>query len=207
MPGILRRRPSPAMIVALIALFVALAGTVYAAGQVDGHVIARGTLPGNRIVDDTVTGRQVKESSFGKVRNADTLDGIDSTAFSHAASRAIASNAIPPSANIHNGVAREITVVAPQNGFVLAIASAEAFNNNDVDDFRCILRLDNVEQQPSLRSGHVDFNLDQPRDNCDTNSLIPVSKGSHTIQFFFADLDNTTTVDAAELDVVFIPFG
>jgi hypothetical protein len=197
------------MIVALIALFVALGGSVYAAARINGHRIDFGSLPGNRIKDDSVTGRQVRESSLGKVRNADTLDGIDSTAFSHAASRAIASNAIPPSptGDIHNGVARQIRVVAPQDGFVLAIASAEAFNNNDVDDFRCILRLDNVDQQPSLRSGHVDFNLDQPRDNCDTTSLLPVTKGSHTVQFFFADLDNTTVVDAAELDLVFIPFG
>ena len=208
MPSMLRRRPSPAMIVALIALFVALGGSVYAAANLDGHAVERGSLPGNRIVDDSVRGRQIREASLGAVRNAgnaSALEGIRSTAFSRAASSATDSNAIPaPSGG--SGTARAVTLTAPQNGFVLAIASASLFNNNDNDNFRCILRLDEVDQGQSLRKGQLFFNTES-QENCDTAALFPVTQGAHTVKFNFADLDNTTVVDAAELDLVFVPFA
>ena len=208
MPRILKRRPSPAMIVALIALFCALAGTVYAAGQIDGHIIERGSLPGNRIADDTVTGKQVKELTLGQVRNADSVGGIRSTAFSRAASSATDSNAIPPGG--HEGTARQVTLTAPQSGFLLAIATAGLSNASDVSNYTCVLRLDGVNQPQSARKGFLDFLNQDPRENeqtCDTASLFPVTRGAHTVQFNFSDMDNNTVVGAAELDLVFIPFG
>lgn len=58
------------MVISLIALFVALGGTVYAATQIDGKSIKKGSIPGNRIKKDTVTGTQVKESTLGTVPSA-----------------------------------------------------------------------------------------------------------------------------------------
>lgn len=92
-----RRRiphPSPAMIVAVLALFVALGGTVYAAGTINGKAIKKNTLPGNRVKtntlpgskikkktvagnrlkNNTVTGTQVDEATLGKVPSAATAD-------------------------------------------------------------------------------------------------------------------------------------
>src|SRR3954453_15146844 len=62
--------PSPAMVVALIALFVALGGSGYAAIS-----IKNGSLPGKKLKRNSVTGKQVKESTLatvGRARNADT---------------------------------------------------------------------------------------------------------------------------------------
>lgn len=77
-------RPSPAMIVALLALFVALGGTVYAANKINGKTVKKNTLPGNRIKantvtgnrlkNDTITGTQVNEATLGKVPSATTAD-------------------------------------------------------------------------------------------------------------------------------------
>ncbi len=64
------RRPSPAMIMALIALFVAFGGTVYAGTKISGKTIRKNSEPGNRIKKDTVTGKQVKESTLGQVPSA-----------------------------------------------------------------------------------------------------------------------------------------
>jgi hypothetical protein len=64
------RRPSPALIVAILALFVALGGTVYAASSINGKLVKKNSLPGNRIKKNTVTGTQVKESSLGQVPSA-----------------------------------------------------------------------------------------------------------------------------------------
>ena len=70
-------RPSPALVISIIALFVALGGTVYAAGKINGKAIKVKSLPGNRLKDDAVTGAQVKESTLGKVPNATHADSAD----------------------------------------------------------------------------------------------------------------------------------
>ena len=55
MKNALRRRPSPALIVASLALFVALGGVGYAAAKIDGKNILKGTI----------TAKQVKDRSLG----------------------------------------------------------------------------------------------------------------------------------------------
>jgi hypothetical protein len=86
-----RFRPSPAMIVACIALFVALGGTATAVTYVvsSNSQIGPGTISGNNppsgdhanIIAGSVTGGDVAENTLAKVPNADKLDGRDSTDF------------------------------------------------------------------------------------------------------------------------------
>jgi hypothetical protein len=67
-------RPSPALIVASLALVVAVSGTAYAAVTIADHSIA-----GRKLINDTLTGAQIKESRLGEVRHAakaDTVGGI-----------------------------------------------------------------------------------------------------------------------------------
>ena len=60
------RRPSGAMVVAIIALVVAVSGTAVAATKmVNGDkVIIKGTLSGNRLREQTLTGAQIKPHSL-----------------------------------------------------------------------------------------------------------------------------------------------
>lgn len=51
-------------VIACIALFVALGGTVYAAGKISGVQIKPNSLPGNRVKAGTITGKQVKAGSL-----------------------------------------------------------------------------------------------------------------------------------------------
>ncbi len=74
-----RRLPSPAMIVALIALFVALGGSATAALVITGANIKNGTVSGLDLKNGSVTGLDVKESSLAKVPDANKLDGLDSS--------------------------------------------------------------------------------------------------------------------------------
>lgn len=78
-------------VVACLALFVALGGSVYAAGQISGKQIKRSSLPGNRIKPRTVpanrikprslTGRQVKSNSLsGQQIDEKTLTGVSAAA-------------------------------------------------------------------------------------------------------------------------------
>ena len=68
-------RPSPAMVVSLIALFVALGGTSYAVatGSIDSREIKNYTLTGKDMRKDGVGGITIKESRLGPVPFADAL--------------------------------------------------------------------------------------------------------------------------------------
>jgi hypothetical protein len=83
--------PSPSMAISLLALFVALGGTGYAAVRINGKNIKSGTITGKKLKNktltgnkfknntltggklkgDTLTGRQIKESTLGTVPRAD----------------------------------------------------------------------------------------------------------------------------------------
>ncbi len=59
--------PSPAMIVALIALVVALAGTAYAAQTINGGAIKKQTIGGGKLKQKTLTGFQINTNKLGVV--------------------------------------------------------------------------------------------------------------------------------------------
>jgi hypothetical protein len=107
-----RHRPSPALVIACLALFVALGGTVLAATKIDGSKIRvkslpgnrlavgslpgnrlkPGTIPGNRIAPDSVRGDRIDTTTLGQVPSAAHADSADTarradtaTAATHAA--------------------------------------------------------------------------------------------------------------------------
>lgn len=63
-------RPSPAMVVALVALFVALGGSGYAAVQLNGKNIKNRSIAGQKLKNNTLTARQIRESRLGTVPRA-----------------------------------------------------------------------------------------------------------------------------------------
>lgn len=62
-----KHKPSPAMIVALIALSVALAGTAYAAQSINGGAIKKQTIGGGKLKKKTLTGFQINTNKLGVV--------------------------------------------------------------------------------------------------------------------------------------------
>jgi len=67
-----RRRPSAAMVVAIVALIVAASGTAVAASRmVNGDsLIKKNSLSGNRLRTHSITGKEIRLSSLGQVPNA-----------------------------------------------------------------------------------------------------------------------------------------
>jgi hypothetical protein len=77
--------PSPAMVVALVALFMALGGSAYALvitgasiknGTVAGRDIKNRSLTGSDMAGNRVGGGAIKESSLGTVPSASIADGM-----------------------------------------------------------------------------------------------------------------------------------
>lgn len=78
------QRPSPALVISLIALFVAMGGVGYAAVKIDGKnlknksvagkKLKNKTIGGGKVKADTLTGVQINESTLGKVPSATTAD-------------------------------------------------------------------------------------------------------------------------------------
>ena len=229
------RRPSPALVVALIALFVALGGSVYAAVKIDGKNVKKGSLPGNRIKPNSVGGKQVNEALLGTVPSAvsattattaetaanaafaaeaasadeaDTLNGFSSTAFSRIASDGSGDDAIG-FGHAGGGTAAEATIVAPRSGFLLSIASAAVQTTTDDNDaYNCILNVDSTDLGISRRGGETDDpRISFDEEVCATNASVSVQPGPHTVTFDFSGLAATTIVDEASLDVLFIPLA
>lgn len=68
-------RPSPAMIVALIALFLAVGGVGYAASStINGNVLKDRSVAGKKLKKNTLTGKEINESKLGTVPRAKTAD-------------------------------------------------------------------------------------------------------------------------------------
>jgi hypothetical protein len=81
-------------VVACLALFIALGGSVYAAGKISGKQIKRSSLPGNRIKPKTIlpnrikpnslTARQIKPNSLtGAEIDQKTLNGVTAAALAN----------------------------------------------------------------------------------------------------------------------------
>ena len=64
------RAPSPAMVVAVVALVVALAGGAYAAQTINGGAIKKQTIGGGKLKKDTLTGFQINNDKLGTVPTA-----------------------------------------------------------------------------------------------------------------------------------------
>jgi hypothetical protein len=80
-----RFMPSPAMVVALVALFMALGSSAYALvitgasirnGSVTGADIRNRSLSGSDVALNRIGGRAIKESSLGTVPSAALADGV-----------------------------------------------------------------------------------------------------------------------------------
>jgi hypothetical protein len=83
----MRPKLTYANVIATLALFIALSGSVYAASKLNGKVIKKGTLPGNRLKKDSVTGNQINESSLGSVPNAGRASVADNAKIADDASK------------------------------------------------------------------------------------------------------------------------
>ncbi len=73
----IKRRLTFANVVALLALFISLGGSVYAASKINGKQIKKTSIAGKKLKPDTLTGTQINESTLGSVPNAEHASSAD----------------------------------------------------------------------------------------------------------------------------------
>ena len=65
-----RLRPSPSMAVALLALFIALGGTAYAVGSINGAKLKNRSVAAKKLKRHTITGKEINFRKLGTVPSA-----------------------------------------------------------------------------------------------------------------------------------------
>lgn len=121
-------------VIACLALFIALGGSVYAAGKISGKQIKKSSLPGNRIKPKTVppnrikpkslTGKQVKANSLtGTQINEKTLTGVSAAALANVQYQAVQAE-LPP-----EGRSGTVTANCPPGAY--AIGGGATLSNED----------------------------------------------------------------------------
>ena len=145
-------RPSPALIVAIVALFMALGGTSYAALKITGNNIVNGTLSGvdvdNRslagkeIKKNTLDGDEINESALGpvpKATDADTVGGQPASSFMVKQPRVFEA-AIPANQNFaNNAVVGTLADLAP--GAYVVTAKLTYENDSATNTSTCTLHV------------------------------------------------------------------
>ena len=175
-------RPSPALVIACISLFVALGGVGYAAatGSIDGREVKNNSIASKDLKNSSIVGKDVKnsaltgsdvkpnslagtdiaESSLGKVASAGTADSAATAGNANtvggrtvkAFGRTIASGVATP------------TPIASGNGFTLLAACAGAAPQ---------LTVDTSQNSTHVQFGHVDASNTAVGGRTPLNSLSP----------------------------------
>jgi hypothetical protein len=76
LPKLKQHRPSPAMVVALVALVAALGGTAYAAGKINGNSIQKQSIGAGKLKKKTLTGYQINTGKLGVVPAAQKANNV-----------------------------------------------------------------------------------------------------------------------------------
>ncbi len=71
-----RVRPTPSLVISILALIVALGGTAYAAGRINGSAIVGQSISGHKLKKNTLNGNQINNQKLGTVAAAKTATNV-----------------------------------------------------------------------------------------------------------------------------------
>ena len=208
--------PSPAMVVAMIALVVAMAGTGYAASKISGSSIKKNTVPGNRIKKNSLGGTQINESKLGKVPKAAQADNATNATNANALGGKALAAVLPTSGSAQNAdtatlagfpgtdvVTGTITTTAPSR---ILIDGTVELQGADADErAQCAIRLDGTQISLSYETTFDDIGADNEATVAVDAAGNNVAAGAHTVVLLCQALSGTVVKDDAAINVVGIP--
>ena len=152
------RRPSPATVISLIALFVALGGSAYAL-TVTGRDVRNGSLTGRDIRRDSLTGTQIRESRLGRVARARVADRVGRRTVEQVTTQAFFAAQKAP-----KGFTGDETLIGrmslPAGSYILAAKVTASNTASSTLQAKCTLRAGSSEDQATatLPSGRIGAN-------------------------------------------------
>jgi hypothetical protein len=204
-----RTKPSPAMVVAVIALSFALVGTAIAGPDAITSAVTKSKV---KKIDKKQAKKQIRKKAPGlsvanavnaqNAVNADTVDGFHANSLVRSAFSQIDDNALVGPTG--PGTVRTTTITAPTNGFLLVNAGSDVFGGPGTG--RCVIRVNGTVIASSEREWELGAN--NTEEDCTTETTAAVTTGAHTVDLFAIDgVPAATRYDEAELQVLFVPFG
>jgi hypothetical protein len=164
--------------IALLALFVALGGTGYAAVEINGKKIEKGTISGTALKSDTLTGKQIRESKLGQVPSAKTADSAKTAISATSAATATTATHATDAAN-----AAALGGVAPSGyltpgchagtvaGFALIQGGAASFPTTFTSDPTFVTGFNCTGQPVQVRRGSAGVYFVKFLGNADSGAL------------------------------------
>jgi hypothetical protein len=228
------RRPSPAMLVAMIALVVAFGGSAIADSAVDlaksrlinGKKIKPRTIRGNRVKRDTLTGKEISESKLAVVPNANKANSATTAKTADNATTASNANAVNGVTESQFTVGRSaegscdpsnstfvdcasVTFTLLRGGRVLVVADTNWHSNSGaVTRGSCEVAVDGSGQSADIFPGQNSVNTTASplRQQSAGINLVtgPLGAGSHTFAFRCNQLENDIVHDQAFISAVMI---
>jgi hypothetical protein len=210
------RRPTPAMLIGLLALVVALGGTATAAVLINGSQLTNRSVGAIKIKKDTLGGAEISEKRLGKVPAAQRAQNVGGYAASGLIRSAYASS--NTSSPVQGTSATFLTAVirAPVNGFLIVVTNTIFANTEDTAPLiHCGLDVDGTG--PGTWPGNfaasqsVDMGIGitpEFSDGCNPTSRFPVKKGIHRVRYqAHNDGGGSLHFQGGSLTVLFEPFG
>jgi hypothetical protein len=201
-----QRRPSAALVVAIVALVVAASGTAVAASRlVSGDsLIKKHSLSGDRLRNDSVTGKELKLGSLGQVpsaRNAASLGGHPASAYALVGGSGSGAGSGSGSGAIHSGL------VTASGGQTVKMASFGPFTvslvcNDDGDQtFDAEIQVTSSTSNSEVFGSQLTANTPQEIDDAGPDSQFSDNAGG-TFEDFVAPPD---AYQAYLIDAIFMP--
>ena len=197
-------RPSPAMVLAFAALFVALVGGAYAAktakknsvstksikaGAVTNPKLAADAVTGDKVADDTLTGAEIKEDTLGKVPSAATATTAETVSGTRVVKLSYLVDANTAAQPVLNAGGLTITATCAA-GAQLALAATTAQNGAGI--YSSAADMDNEDKVVTFSEELPDFATNDTIDLSD-NGLADNDSYNYQVNYVAAD---GTVVDA-----------
>jgi hypothetical protein len=193
-------RPSPALVLAALALVFAMVGTALAGPDAISNKI---TKPKVKKISKKQANKAIdKRESSLNVNSAATLgnfaaDDLVRSAFAQDDDDARVGPVGP-------GPILTRAIQVPTSGYLLINAGSDVFG--DPSFGTCAVSVDGTEIDSSFRTWEL--GVDNEEEDCTTETTVPVSAGTRTV--VFEDVDGIPVdvqYDEAELQILFVPFG
>jgi hypothetical protein len=206
-------------VISVIALFVALGGTGYAAvrlqaNSVGAKQIRTKAVRASELAPNAVTSRKVRNRSLRAVdfasgqlpagpRGPEGPPGRDAASPQVRSAFAAKDNDALVGTD---GAAVTATIQAPTSGFLLVSASSDVWNTNAGDLLTCKLEVDDQGVPGTERQIQLTMTTNTEED-CATEGALAVAAGTHKVDLEGGGLEANSHFDEASLQVLFVPLG